>query len=177
MCMKTKNKKFLIISLLAGALLALTLFVSEKTGTINLFNADRADETNQSEEIGYSPPTKEEREAGDSKKQQIVDQSEENPVSGAVDVVIVDADQYGNEIEVRAFVANLVENGTCTIRFSKDATYFDKEVPAYSDASTTPCVTLTVPRQEFASAGTWDVTITYKGSQKMGSTQGTINIE
>lgn len=143
-------------------LIALTILFLENRGTLHLFNKDVENESsNTADGVNYGPPTKQEQEAGDIKKQQIVDENKEIPDVNNATLVITDAEQYDNEIEVRAFVSNVIKDGDCNIKFTSGENEINKQVPAYEDASTTPCIALSIPRNEFPVAGTWQVEVTY----------------
>jgi len=120
--------------------------------------------------VNYLPPTEEENNAGNLQKEEIVaneNQTSQKPQTA--EVIIVDASQYENEIEVRAFIANVIESGTCTYTFVKDQEKLTKTMPATADASSTPCMTLIVPRSEFSSAGTWNLTVAFESETITGS--------
>jgi len=140
-------------------------------------NDNTGEENNATNKINLEPPTEQEQAAGDKQKEEIIDEEENTSVPDGAEVIIVDANQYDQEIEVRAFVSNLVEDGTCTITFTKADLKIVKEVPANADASSTPCVTLTLPRSEFSETGTWDVSVTYSNTRIMGTTSGTMEIQ
>ena len=97
--------------------------------------------------------------------------------STSVQVVIVDASQYGATVEVRAY-ASALENGQCEITFTHGQTSLKKQVTATPGPSTTSCATLSVPRSEFAAAGTWEIVVQYRSSSGAfsGSTKQSITI-
>lgn len=180
---KSKNKKNKIIIIIVLLLVALAmLFVAlEKTGVTNLFtlgNETAQEPTADVNTIDYGPPTEAEVEAGDTQKDKIIAKEDQKPANEA-SVVIVDASQYDDIVEVRAFVSNIIEDGTCTYVFTKENSRIEKTSPAYGDASTTPCVTLTVPRSEFENSGTWNVTVTYTDTVNTitGSTSQDVEIQ
>ena len=146
------------------------------TGALALFfvldnSEETAEQDNTVNTVNLDPPTAEEQAAGDEIKQDLtpVDDTTEDDtadLSNTAEVVIVDANQYENEIEVRAFVSNHVEAGECTIQFTQGETSFQKQVPASADASTSPCITLIVPRDDFPTAGEWTVNVEYINQSK-----------
>jgi hypothetical protein len=175
-----KDKKtYIIIIILLTILAAALLLVLERTGRINFFNRDVAEEQTQADQgsdINFNPPTETEQNAGDEKKQELAENAAETLPSMA-NVVIVDASQYNQTIEVRAFVSNVVENGTCRFTFSKDSSSFEKQTPANAEASSTPCASLYVPRSEFSAAGTWALDVTYTATTVNGSAHSKIEIQ
>lgn len=126
--------------------------------------------------INYSPPTEDEKAAGDKQKDETI-QQENRSIPNTAQVVIVDAGQYGNIIEVRAFVSNVIANGTCTVTFTKGGSKVIKTVPARADASSTPCVNVEVPRSEFAQTGTWEVTVLFESEKAKGSSSSKLEIQ
>ena len=179
---KSKINGKIIVILAAIIVLLLTLFVLERTGVTNFYTSATTDSSTpdaQTNKINLDPPTEIEQNAGNNQKEEIAgDQNiEQKPQNGeTVNVVVVDSSQYDSEIEVRAFASNIVQDGICKFTFTKDSTSFSKEAPAKADASTTPCLTLNVPRSEFNSAGTWQVTIKYIGNSATGSSTSTVEV-
>lgn len=133
--------------------------------------------------INYSPPTEEEKQQASDRKDEIVnEQNTPAPIPGAekksVTLTIVDASQYGQTIEVRAFVSGVVEaDGTCTYTFTHGSQTFTKRASAIADASTTRCPNLEVSRTDFANAGTWNIKVSYASASSEGSASGTIEVQ
>lgn len=127
----------------------------------------------QEQKIDLTPPTQEDTEAVNQHKDEISknNQSTSSQNSGqkSVSIVVVDASQYDQQIEVRAFVSGVVENGgTCTYVFTNSTTTLTKQTKAAADATTTRCPTLNISRSEF-SAGNWSVTVSYKSTTAQGT--------
>ena len=179
---KSKINSKIIVVLAIIIVLFLTLFVLERTGVTNFYTSTPNGSSSSNPEvnkINLDPPTEIEQNAGNNQKEEIVGQQnpEQKPQdSDTVNVVIVDSTQYDSEIEIRAFASNIVQDGTCKITFTKDNVSFFKEVPAKADASTTPCLTLNVPRAEFNSSGTWQVTVKYNSTSVSGSANSTVAV-
>lgn len=161
---------------------SLTLFMLEKTGVTNFYTSTPSDSSSSGVEvnkINLDPPTDIEQNAGDVQKEKNVQQQDsEPPTQGtkAASVIIVDSTQYDSIIEVRAFASNVVKDGTCKITFTNDDTSFSKEVPAKADASTTPCLALNVPRADFKTSGTWQVTVEYITANISGTASSTLEV-
>lgn len=117
-------------------------------------------QSSEKDYVNLAPPTAEEKKAGDQRKDALVTDSPTQATDVAT-VVIVDANQYDSEIEVRSFVASHVQDGSCTILFTKGTSTITKKVTARADAKSTPCMNLVVPVSEFASKGTWLVEVIY----------------
>lgn len=142
---------------------------SEKTATAK----------SSSPSINLSPPTDEEKAAGDNQKQEIVKQQESPPTPNNIaNVVIVDANQYQDEVEVRAFVGNRIDtDGTCTITIAKGMTTVTRTKKATADATTTQCGSVDIPRSEFAEGGQWDVTVTYTSGGATGKANTSVTLQ
>lgn len=170
MRMRSKNKssktKLWIIGgiLLAIAIVAIALFMLRDNKTTS--TADKTEDG-----IDYSPATQEEK--ADSDRQKEVDAGrDDTPPSNNVTPVIVDASQYGDEIEIRAYVPGIVEDGgTCTIKITKGQSTVTERTEALQDASNTSCVSVAIPRSEFSSAGQWSVVVSYSSAKYSGSSQ------
>lgn len=133
-----------------------------------------------SDTINLDPPTDEEKQAGDDRKKEIINEetSEEAQVQlddsqdkQKVDVVIVDAGQYDNDIEVRAFIPDHIQKGTCTTTFKKGVQSVTKEAPAVPDARTTICTNPEFTRSDFPSSGEWTVTVSYASQDAAGQSE------
>lgn len=144
--------------------------------------------------INYTPPTQEEKKAGDEKKREIVkkqeqedsqkkDTSEEpssqQPASSSnATVVITDAEQYDGVIEVRAFVSDKYQDGTCKITLTKGILNVSKTTEAYKDATTTICTNPLFNRSEFRESGDWQVVVEYSSQNYSGeSNSQTVKIK
>jgi hypothetical protein len=131
-----------------------------------------SDDTQQTEDyINYNPPTDEEKAAGDAAKANLDTQSsnQNGSPNGNATVIITDAAQYDDVIEVRSFISNHYEDGTCTITFTLGQKTVTKETPAYKDISTTICTNPLFQRSEFSVAGQWQMTVSYKSTGASGS--------
>ena len=168
------SKKFLATALLIGFLIIAAL--SHQLITNRNDSPNQQTESPDTPTINLDPPTDREVKAGDLQKQEII--SDEDKTGPEVaEVIIVDASQYDDEIEVRSFVSNIVRDGKCIIEFKKGGNSIIKEVNANADASSTPCVALFVARSEFSDMGTWSVTVTYTDNNSEYSGNSTTTLE
>jgi len=124
--------------------------------------------------VNYAPPTEADKQmnAEQKKADQAREQIDQQAPATNADITIVDATQYGDTVEVRAYISNLYENGgTCTATFTKtgSATVVSSN-QAMTDAQSIQCGALDTPRSKFASAGNWSVVVSYKSNQATGST-------
>lgn len=165
---KNKNIKKYVLVFLAAALLLVGGWFGYKT------YKDRSDNNNWKDGVNYSPPTDEEKAVGDTQKEE-VDRKEESqnkpddsPDKKSVTVIITDAGQYDGIIEVRSFVPDFFQDGTCTTTFTKGSRTFKKEMPARTDSSTTICMNPLLKRSEFPVPGVWQVKVTYSSKDAQG---------
>lgn len=178
---KSNKKKWFVIIICFALLVLGTVTALEYTGVINIYKKPK-DKPPEST-INYNPPTKEEQEAGDTKKEEIVEHNKvevntENNTekSKNTDVVITDAGQYDNTIEIRAFVPNHYEDGSCKFTLTQGSLKVEKETPAYRDVSTTICTNPLIARSDFTSSGDWKVVVNYIAPGASG-TSGTKAIQ
>lgn len=150
-----------IIVVLASAIFAYLQFQKRTDNTIAPTNT-----------VNYEQPTNKEQAAGDEQKQ-INDRSTDQDGSDAkpttADVRITDAGQYDDAVEVRAYIANVFEEGTCTIKFTKGNENITRTTPAYPDSSYTICTNPTIRRSEFPSSGDWLVQVSFSSNSASGS--------
>ena len=128
----------------------------------------------------YSGPTEDESKQGDTTKDNLVNEKpqyiEDNGTTPAnTTVTIADANQYGEAIEVRAFMPSSFEAGNCEIIFEKDSAKISKKVAAFLDNTYTLCKPLEVPRSELSASGTWKVTVNYTSAHYVGT--ASLNME
>lgn len=132
---------------------------------------------NNTADINLNPPTDEEAQAGDAVKDDLdkndatTEQAENNAQTKTASVIITDAGQYDDVIEVRSFISNSYQDGTCTITLSQGTKKVSKETAAYSDASTTICTNPLFKRSEFTSGGQWQVVVSYKATGISGQSE------
>lgn len=182
----SSNKRRYFVALLVTLfliLLGVSLYkLNQRSNTNNPVGA------NETDGINLNPPTDEEKKAGDARKQEISAErrlAESQPSSGSgasskktVSVIITDASQYDDIIEVRSFIPDHYQDGTCTISFRKDDRTLTKTTPAYRDISTTICTNPNIKRSEFSTSGEWQVTVSYESADAKGTSNAqTITIK
>lgn len=168
--MPTKKKKttllvVLIVVIIAGAF-AYAQMRNKDTGN---------------DSINYNPPTKDEREAADSQKEKNIERekTDNRPISQNAEIVVVDAHQYDDTVEVRAYISNIYEdNGTCTVVITNGGQTVSKDTKGFKDATTTQCEPFDIPRSAFTATGDWQAKILYSSETAKGeSTAQIINIK
>jgi hypothetical protein len=180
-----KRIRFTRKTILLGIMIALLLGSGSVLAYVRLRNdppknSDSQRQAEQDKNINYDPPTEEEKQEANDQKQTIVEQEQQeqtyqSPSTAAV--VISDARQYGNQIEVRAFVSNVYQDGTCTVTFTQGNHTVQKQVSAFKDATTTQCTGVDVPRSELPTAGAWTVKVVYQSTAATGEAQKVIQVQ
>ena len=165
-----KNKKLFIIVSIISVMVGLAALINYDIIS-NPFSKTK--DSNIQNNINYGPPTEEEQKSGDEKKE-IITQTQQTtakpdtetspgPITSSnLNLIISDANQYDDAVEVRAFVPNHFENGTCTMTFKLNTTTVVKQVSAISDATSTICTNLVIARSEFSQPGTWILDVKYE---------------
>lgn len=165
--MKHVNKKVLVISLAV-------VLVAGGVGFALSRNNSHKDTPRPTNSVDYSGPTKEEAAAGNEQKkrnQQREAADKNTTPPSTAQIVVVDASQYSNIVEVRAYVANVYEEGgTCTVTFTQGSQKITKSAAAFKNVSTTQCATIDIDRSEFSTGGQWNYTVAYSSNNVSGST-------
>ena len=145
-------------------IITVALLACIAVGTISYFliniNQDASTDDLKSN-INYNPPSSEETTAG----QDIKDTNEikdQQPSITNASIFIVDATQYDQNIEVRAYIKNVIKDGgECTYTFTGKQSAFATTSPASADASHTTCKPLIIPVADFPASGKWSLVISY----------------
>lgn len=177
-------KKIIIILMLGLLPLLFVLFFLFNTND-NKITHDKSTSTEVSSDE-YSPPTEQEKKSGDLIKTQIDSQPKENndnpqdqlkkEQKELANIIIVDASQYANEVEIRFFVNKIIEGGSCKVTLSLNDSHIVKELTATTDATTTLCSTLVLPTSELKSTGEWSVLVEYENNTHYGSARATLTV-
>jgi hypothetical protein len=187
--MAKQTKRKILFGLAALIFIGIVLFGLEKLHFTNFIHTKSPTSGVQpTETVNYNPPTDAEKKAGDNvdvKKDtqpttsnQTPQQTNQNEVNGSASVAITDANVYNGQVEVRAFVSNMIADGTCTYTFTSGTKTVTKTSPAKADASTTNCLTLDFNVSELSGYKKWTVTVKYENQQKTasGSAQTVLNL-
>jgi cytoskeletal protein RodZ len=161
--------------------LALVIVVALTGGGVLAYQQTRPDNTSQTpvnpetsqndDNINLDPPTEEEKQETEQHKDNLTKENEQ-PTGGSAkaSITIVDASQYGQDIEVRVMVSGVYEEGgICKVTFTQGSQSLSKQSKGFKDATTTTCPPITVPRSEFPSAGDWNATVTYSSATASGA--------
>lgn len=168
---RSSKKKYLLIGLVV--LLAVG-GIFAYTQTLNGNDNDR-------DSVNYSPPTKEEQEASNTQKEKNIEREQidtNNQTIKNAEVVLVDANQYNDTVEVRTYIANIYEDGgTCTVTFTKDGQTITRNNKGFKDATTTQCEPFVIPRSTFSEAGDWQLKVSYASDSSAGESSQTVSIK
>lgn len=179
--MRLKNRKKIVVLSLALVALLVTglsfILLQRSSSSVEIPEgiAGRSD-------IDYSPPTEQEKAAGDAQKDKTIKQQEldsEQTQHSQANVVITDASYYPNDnsVEVRGYISNIFEDGgTCTATFTQGSQTISKTSQAFKDASSTQCGAINVSRGEFPAAGTWNIKLSYQSSTAHGEQVATVKL-
>ncbi len=174
---KNKKSKLIIISLSITALIVAVGGYYLKFGS----NSDKAPPPiTRPNGVNLNPPTKQEQKAGNEAKQRLKDREEaikNLPPTAAgskksVAPFIVYAGQSGDQVEVRAYLTGVFEDGgTCTAVFTKDYATITKPSTARRNVSTVDCAPITAGSSEFLPKGTWNVRVAYDSATAAGTSE------
>lgn len=169
------TKKSLLYALVAVLLVSLLAIAG-----YTWFKATQSSpQKSQDDTTNYAPPTKEEVKAGqDAKKREERKESdtkqtpspENSDAKKSANVLISSADIIGDELEIRAFVNNHVEKGTCTAIATKDSISVRKSTTAFTDVNSSICPPMRIPVSKLPS-GTWTITVTYSSDKLTGTSE------
>lgn len=176
---KSTRRKTLIICIVAVILLCVGV------GAFYYINNSRSNNTNET--TNYEPPTQEQIDAGSQKKQDTIQNQDENskPSSGNTDpsaptaaittgVTITAATQNDDIVAIRSLIDG-VQSGTCTLILTMGDTSVQKTAPTQLLANSTTCQGFNIPTSEL-SPGTWQITLALSG-EKTGSAKGTVIVK
>lgn len=169
-------RKIKSLKILLPAAVALVAVVVGSYAWLHNPKPDGTTQPRPTNQVNYSPPTQAEQQSGNQQKQKDVARDKLNQTSApskTASVVVVDGHQYGDIVEVRAFIDNLFESGgTCTATFTKSGSpTVAQSSSASPGATTTNCQTIDIPRAKFDTAGSWQLVVTYRSGDAAGTAQ------
>lgn len=175
--MKKNNSKskWIIVAVFIAVLIPVSLYVYKSRQAPS--TAPATTNNPEKEKLDLNPATKEDKARADANKEAIAKQQESQQSANSaskrtVTPVIVDASQYGDQIEVRSFVPGVVESGgACTITFTQGSLKLTKTVASTPDATTTQCAKLKFSRSELGVNGTVSVAVAYASTQSAGTSE------
>jgi len=151
-----------------------------------------ANESKKDGATNLDEPTKEQKEAGKSAKDQTVNNdgsttngsdptpipapgSENNKANVAAEITA--ANQNGEVFQIRTLIQLVTTQGTCNLSMKRlDGKTYSKEVPVQALSSATTCSGFDVPTPELG-AGTWDLTVSFENSSYKASASKQVVIQ
>lgn len=135
------------------------------------------------------PPTKEQTQAGNTLKTDIVNEDRaaqgKPPIPGTnssssstttnaqLDVTITAANQNGSVVNIRSLISTVTSNGTCTLTLTKDTSTVTKTAGIQPLANASTCKGFDIPTSEL-SQGTWHISLTISSGSKTGTASGNV---
>lgn len=171
--MKTnkKSKKIKIIAILV-------LMTILGVGSFYLYRRNSGDQKNMNPQ-NVTPATDQEKKETAQKKEEIVKQQEkndnqdsgDNTTTGSKRIVTITS---ATAESVYAYVSGVLEDsGECTAIFTKNEQSFQKTSKGFINVSTTQCEPIFLSRNDFLSAGIWQVIVKYSSGTAQGVSQMT----
>lgn len=175
---QTKNRNKKVIFVVSSLIIVVAISFIWVSVHRSLPATTNTPETNETK-TDFSPATEDDKKYSESYKTvdtniQQTTQSEKRDVTP----VIVDASQYGQQIEVRSYISGIIESGgTCIFTFNNPSgSSFQKQSTTIADATTSICQGITIDSSAFSPKGRWSITATYDSSQATG-TSSPVNFE
>lgn len=168
-----KNKKIKLLSkkgFVVGFFVMLLALVSISITRIG--GVQQAKTSKDSEVINSTPPTEEEKKSGDEAKTKIIENQPKTQTATngqkSITPTITYAGQYGDQIEVGAYVNTIFEDGgICTLALSNGSASQIVSVDAVKNTSAVDCPVMIIKRS-LLSPGKWEATVTYKSNSASG---------
>jgi hypothetical protein len=162
---KIKQKSISTKKLIVGLIVVLTIctagvmLIRDQSAQINQNSYDPVDTVAESDDIDYSAPTEESRNARDDEKTNISDtQPEASPVASS-EVVIISAKQELSNIVVMTKLTGASWKH-CELSISLDGQVVVKESDTLYQQSFSTCLGFDVGLEEFSASGKWQVELT-----------------
>ncbi len=171
------NKKIIvccaIFTLLIGTMFSVYYLNREPKKTAQPVTA----QTNETEPLNLAPPTNEDRQRVEDNKKRIIEQqdlskSQQVNTSGSkksIKPTITYAQQYGQSVEIGAYVSGIFEDGgKCTATFKLGSSAFSKSVTANKNVSSVDCPVMSANASDFNPKGSWLVEVSYDSPTAFG---------
>jgi len=184
MKIKSTHKKYSKVIVIVGAvilLVAVAFLILRLAGTKAPAPTSQTPPSTKSGPSIPGPTAAELQASADQKQNNITEaqqQAQSTSPSGTqkqVSVLIVDASQYGSNVEIRAYTPNVVEtDGICSVTLTqagKSSVFGSSK--GLQNAQTTQCSTISIPVSSFSNKGTWVAVVTYSSASSIGSSQPT----
>lgn len=128
--------------------------------------------------IDYSPPNKEDLEKNNQHKEELAKDEgkpgENTDDKKSVKPQITYAEVYGENVEVRSYVPNVLENnGTCKLILTKGGEKLEKTKEAVPNVSEMSCGLIKMSKSKL-STGNWKAVIEYTSSKAYGKSDSVV---
>lgn len=164
-----KNKNLKIFLFLIIAAMFLVTFFAIKNNRSSESTSDNKKVI--AEDVNLDPPSEEDIKRAEDNKETIIEKENQltsSTGSPKVTPIISYAGQYGDEIEVGAYVNGIFEDGgTCLASFKNGSTTITKSVSAIKNAKSVDCPVMSENVSSIAK-GMWTVSVSYKSPAHSG---------
>lgn len=121
--------------------------------------------------VNYAPATEAEKQEGLNTQKQLEENANKTT---PLTMRLTDAKQYGDTIEIRAFLSGSLEQaGICTAVLKNGSQTVQQTSQAFTDAQTIQCGSIDIPLAKFLSSGEYDLTVSYKSNSSDVSSTAT----
>lgn len=185
--MVRQNKKSQKIALISAAVV---VAISGVGYAVYRARDNKTAQNTDNSTINQAPATEEEKQQAEDNKDRIAADIDKNksenqsqngtqaPTKSNGAVTITYAGQYGDQVEIGAFMSNVFEDGgTCKATLTNGGTTITKETKGFKDVSSTTCTPFIIPGNEL-SAGSWKIKVQYSSNTVTGeSGEKTIEVK
>ena len=191
-----KKKRFTKNKLLLATILAMVVVVALITYLYcfkgSLFGMSFKKQTPTTSLINYSPPSEEQKEAGDNVKENVVKSDTSKPgtsndqppapvpqTSGKskVNVAIPSSSQNGSNLKISSIISTVTTSGTCTLTLTKSGhNPVVKSAGVQALPSSSTCKGFDISTNELTS-GAWQLTLHFENSEVAGDATGTVVVQ
>lgn len=173
---KNVSKKIILVALAVILVIAFGVYYLLDRKNNSEQAVENPGQNQQQEDINFNPPTPEDAQRAEENKEQIIQGQQNTPVGQttpdgkkSVKPTITYAGQYGDQVEVGAYVSGVLEDfGVCKAIFQKGSEAMTVQVEAVRGASSMDCPVMGVPVNELKQKGTWSVTVSYSSTSASG---------
>lgn len=172
-----KNNRLLLVIVLAiilviGAATAIAFAFVHKSEQ----NPTAEPESNNLNNVDYSPPTNEQKEAARDTNSKTDDPT--TPPQGAqLPVTFTALNQYDSQLQARVLIGEVIGSGACTLTMEKDGeTTIRNTADLQALPSSSTCKGFNVPTSNIAK-GTWKVRVTVESNGRTGSVEKEVDIK
>lgn len=187
---KSLTRKKILITASAITLIAVIIIGSAAALKWGPF----AEKTEKDGTTNLDKPTKEQKDAGNSAKDQTVNNTDEStttpgsdpstipaPGSGdnktTVSAEITAANQNGELLQVRTLIQLVTSNGTCILSLKRsDGKTYSKQASVQALSSATTCTGFDIPVSELGS-GAWNLTVSFENDGYIASASKQVTIQ